>query len=91
MPDGFTPLELSLDVEADPWTDMRDAQVHPGVVERIGLMRGGTREGRATVMMLVRTDDGQWVVGETTLRLFTAAARSIAACPLASEPPNDVD
>lgn len=91
MPDGFLPLELSLDVEAAPWVDLRDAELHPGAIERAGVMRNGTSSGRATVMLLVRTDDGQYVVGETTLRLFLAAARAIAACPLAHEAPNGTD
>lgn len=78
------PLSVTPDVARAPWTDI--PQTAPqGRLERIGLLRNGTVEGRATVGLVVRLPDGTAVVAETTWRLFNAAARALAASPVASE------
>lgn len=82
------PLSITPDIERAPWTDI--PQTSPqGKLERLGLLRNGTHQGRATVGLVIRLPDGTAVVAETTWRLFNAAARALAASPVASEEPLD--
>jgi hypothetical protein len=78
-----TPLTITPDIDQAPWTDVEPAST--GELARIGLLRNGTTEGRASVGLLVQLPDGQQVVAQTTWRLFNAAARALAASPIASE------
>jgi hypothetical protein len=80
----MTPLDIRPDIEQKPWTDIpRDAP--QGMLTRIGLLRHGTSEGRASVAMVVTLDDGTQVVAQTTWRLMNAAVRALAASPVGSE------
>ncbi len=78
------PLTVTPDIERAPWTDI-PATTPQGKLERIGLLRNGTSEGRATVGLVIRLPDGTAVVAETTWRLFNTSARALAASPIASE------
>lgn len=78
------PLSITPDIERAPWNDIPHTTPQ-GKLERIGLLRNGTHEGRATVGMIIRLEDGTAVVAETTWRLFNSAARALAASPIASE------
>ena len=78
------PLTVTPDVERAPWTDIPPSAPH-GKLERIGLLRNGTEQGRATVGLVIKLDDGTHVVAETTWRLFNTSARALAASPIASE------
>lgn len=82
------PLTITPDIEQAPWTDIPQAAPQ-GRLERIDLLRNGTREGRAIVGFVVRLPDGTAVVAETTWRLFNTAARALAASPVASEETTD--
>lgn len=78
------PLSVIPDIERAPWSDL-PVNVLQGRLERLGLLRNGTQQGRATIAMVVRLPDGTPVVAETTWRLFNLAARALAASPIASE------
>jgi hypothetical protein len=78
------PLIVTPDIEQAPWTDIPHDTPH-GKLERIGLLRDGTLEGRATVGFVIRLPDGTAVIGETTWRLFDTSARALAATPIAAE------
>lgn len=78
------PLTITPDIERAPWTDIPHSAPQ-GKLERIGLLRNGTLEGRATIGLVVRLPDGTAVVAETTWRLFQAASRALSASPIASE------
>ncbi|HEY9413156.1 MAG TPA: hypothetical protein VIQ30_00220 [Pseudonocardia sp.] len=78
------PLSVTPDIDLAPWTDI-PATTPQGRLERIGLLRNGTSEGRATVGLVIRLPDGTAVVAETTWRLFNTSARALAASPIASE------
>lgn len=84
-PIPMTPLDVRPDIEQNPWTDVEPKALLHGQIERIGLLRHGTTGGRASVALLIRMDDGRAVIGETTWRLFHAAARALAASPVAQE------
>lgn len=83
------PLTVTTNIDLDPWTDLdRDQLIYnPGgvtaSVTRIGLLPDGTEQGRATVMFELKLPDGTPVIAETTWRLFNAAARALAASPVA--------
>lgn len=78
------PITITPDIERAPWTDIpQDTAL--GTLERIGLLRNGTKQGRATIGMIIRLPDGTAVVAETTWRLFNAASRALAASPVAAE------
>lgn len=78
------PLTVTPDIEGAPWADIPPAAPQ-GRLERIGLLRNGTHEGRASVGLVIRLPDGSAVVAETTWRLFRTAARALAASPIAAE------
>ena len=84
-----TPLEVSADLDRAPWSDLGARTVTHGMVQRIGLLPNGTQNGRASVALVIRTDDGRIVVAETTWRLFNVAARALAASPVAAAEPDD--
>ena len=50
-----------------------------GKVARVGRLPGGTQGGKSTVTLLITMPDGQQVLAETTLALFTSAARALQA------------
>lgn len=79
------PLTITPDIDRAPWNDLDEATTLDGKLERIGLLRNGTVQGRATIGIVVRLPDGTAVVGQTTWRLFNAAARALAASPVAAE------
>lgn len=79
----MTPLQLTLDIERAPWTDVDPVAI--GRVARIGLLRNGTKEGKASVAIVIETDDGQQIIGETTWALLRTAFGALAACPLVAE------
>lgn len=83
MPD----LTITPDIERAPWTDIEAPS--RGTLERIGLLRNGTVEGRATVALVIRLDDGTAVIVETTWRLFNTSARALAVSPVAQEETQD--
>lgn len=80
-----TALDVRPDMDRAQWTDVDPRQVTHGRLERVGLLRDGTKEGRASVALLIRTDDGRVVVAETTWRLLHNAAQLLAASPLGTE------
>lgn len=81
---GFTPLVVIPDVERAPFTDLGLNTPH-GRLERVGLLRNGTANGKASVAVVVQLDDGTHVIAETTWALFNGAARALAASPIAAE------
>jgi hypothetical protein len=82
----MTPLDVRTDMDTNPWTHVRPADLAgQGRLESVGLLRHGTAEGRATVALLVKLEDGRYVVAETTWRLFNSAARALAGSPAAAE------
>lgn len=80
-------LTITPDIDQAPWTDL--TEVIPGKLARIGLLRNGTEQGRATIALVIQLDDGTHVVAETTWRLFNASARALAASPVAREETQD--
>ncbi|MCU1677690.1 MAG: hypothetical protein JWM93_2448 [Frankiales bacterium] len=94
-------LTITPDIDRSPWVDLdlaaslnaahstvppvAGAPVQMARIERVGLLRHGTQEGRATVTVLVRLPDGSFVLAETTLRNAAMAARVIAASPAYAE------
>ena len=74
----MTTLDITPNLGAAPWTDLR--YVKPlGRISRVGRLPGGTQGGKSTVAILVTMPDGQQVLAETTLALFTGAARALQA------------
>lgn len=83
------PLTVTPDVDNNPWLDLRGKVANPDgtpiVIERIGLLRHGTKEGRATVAVVIRMPDGRALIAEQTWRNFKVAFAALAAGPAASE------
>jgi len=77
------PLSITTNLDINPWVDLKRDQIIPGTIERVGVLPNGTKQGRACVELFIRLPDGRVVVAETTLRLFSLAARAIAATPVA--------
>lgn len=80
-------LQITPDIEHAPWSDVDPT--YSGELERIGLLRNGTAEGRATVGLVVRLTDGRHVIVQTTWRLLHNAVRALAAGPVGSEETQD--
>ena len=84
-PDGtFTKIRVYPDGDG-AFSDVDRGTVLAGMIERVTLLRNGTQTGRAALAVLVRLPDGRAVIAQTTYRLAVAAARSIAASPIAAE------
>lgn len=77
------PLTITTNLELDPWSDLDRDEITPGTIERVGVLPNGTQQGRACVEFLIRTEDGQVIVAETTLRLFHMASHAVLATPIA--------
>jgi hypothetical protein len=83
-PDDFTDIAVYPDGDG-AFSDIDRSRLEAGMVERVALLRHGTRGGRASVAVLIRLADGRAVIGQTTYRLAQAAARALAASPVAAE------
>ncbi len=84
LPRDGSAMEVTLNLELDPWRGLSDTPIHGhGVIERIGLLPGGTAQGRPSVAMIVRLADGKHVVVECTWPLLESAVRAMAASPVA--------
>lgn len=81
----MTPLQITPDIDRAPWADLRLREGDAGLLVRIGLMRHGTVDGRASVVLLVDLPDGRRVVAQTTWALLRAAYVALAASPVAAE------
>ena len=78
-------IQVRLDVEAEPWVDLLDKPITMGKIKRAGMLRHGTKEGRATIALVGEMEDGTTVILETTWRLFKMAYTLMAASPVAAE------
>ncbi len=85
IPGGPTSLDISPDLDLDPWADLADLWAANGRLARIGLLSHGATGGQASVALAIRLDDGTRVCAETTWRLLHAAVRALAAGPVGSE------
>lgn len=56
-----------------------------GDLTDIGLMRHGTSEGKAAVMVIVTLPDGTQVIGQTTWALLRTAYAGLSASPIVAE------
>lgn len=82
---GFTPLSIITDVDQGfPFDrdNVLSGEAHLGAV---GILRNATTEGRAGIVIRVDLPDGTQVLAQTTWRLFSAAARALAASPIGSQ------
>jgi hypothetical protein len=68
--------ELSVGVGDGAWADIAEPVEFRGRIERVVLLRGGTRDGNPTVEVLIRTTDGRLVHANTTWRLWQGATRA---------------
>ncbi|HYC70023.1 MAG TPA: hypothetical protein VEB66_02385 [Opitutaceae bacterium] len=69
-------LQITPDLDQAPWVDLRGAfPSGMGVIERIGRLPRGTHSGRSVVAVVIRMPDGTRCIAETTLELFSAAAK----------------
>jgi len=84
-PIAGTPLDVRPDVAQAPYTELDPEATLHGQLVSIGLLRNGTTEGRASVALVARLDDGRYVIAETTWRLFNTASRALAASPAVAE------
>lgn len=88
----YTNLDLTLNIDEQPWLDIGDAGFAHGVLRRIAGIPLGSAHGNATVGLAVQLDDGTWVVAQTTLRLLHSAVDALAERykdDLATEPEGD--
>lgn len=84
---GATVLDIRADIERSPWTEAEAPRAKSGRLTSVGLLRAGTTTGRASIALLVQLPDGSTVIAQTTWRAFNAAARALAASPLAQAEP----
>lgn len=79
----MTPIQVTPDIGQNPWRDLDvDAS---GMVTRIGLLRNGTKLGKASVALVITTDDGQQIVGQTTWATLRMAYLALAGSAVAAE------
>lgn len=86
-----TPLSITPDIDAAPWSDLSPELMplnidgEPATIRRVGLLRHGTTEGRAVVLVDLVLPDGTTVIAQTTWRLWLTATRALEAGPVGSE------
>lgn len=80
------PLTIITNMEQHPWKDLLDlppdkyiSKDELGLVNRIGRLPRGTKEGNSTVCIQITMSDGRTVVGETTLKLLAMAFSAMKA------------
>lgn len=76
------PLQITLDLEVNPWRDLKGKTKDEDLakVTRIGRLPKGMDSGKSSIAIVIKTEDGREFVAETSLALFLAAARAIKAC-----------
>ena len=79
------PIQITFDLDRNPWTDLRDAEIDFGNVTRIGLLRHGTVEGNATVALVVTLEDGRQIGAQTTWALLRTVYGALNASPIVAE------
>jgi len=79
----MTPLDIRPNLEVAPWDDLTTDNCQGGRIERIGLLPNGTDQGRPTIALLIRLDNGTTVAAETTWALMNLAVRALNASPIA--------
>lgn len=72
----MTPLDIILEGDGC-WPDL--IGVEEAELEAVAAMPNGTAKGRPIVGLRIKLPDGSYVVAQTTLRLFNAAARAFDA------------
>jgi hypothetical protein len=78
-----TPLDIRSNLELNPWDDLAAGSCQGGRIERIGLLPNATNQGRPSVAILVRLEDGTTVAAETTWALIRFAVNGLEASPVA--------
>jgi hypothetical protein len=74
----MTEITITLNVEQDPWLDMRRPDlVHVTTPLRIGGLPGGMSSGKASVAIAAFLPDGRPVLLEASLDHFLAAAAAL--------------
>ena len=76
--EGFTPLEINLTGD-NAWPELQGQDVIHGKMTHTTILPRGTRNGKPSVAVRGKTDDGQEVVLETTWALFYSAAHAFEA------------
>lgn len=72
------PLDITPNIDNYPWTDC-EGLGELSAIDRIGLLPNGTASGQPVVMIKMVLPDGSTVVGQTSWKLFRAAARALDA------------
>jgi hypothetical protein len=78
-------LDIFQDSEQPSFPLRGELLIGQGELTAIGLLRHGTKGGKATVSMVITLRDGKQVFAETTWALFQTAATALAASPIAIE------
>lgn len=78
------PLEILMDVTVTPiYKEYEEGKrIEPqrlADVSALGILTKGTEEGRPVVIVRMQLADGNFVLGQTTLRLMQGAMRAFAA------------
>ena len=86
----MTMLTVIPDLEQQEFIDWKRAQAcnrkhGEGTVTGVGLMRNGTKGGKAVVMFRIEQPDGSQVIGQTTWALLRTAYGALAATPIVAE------
>ncbi len=86
----FVSLDIRPDLDQSPWTDLDAATATDARLVGVGLLPNGTTAGRAVAVLRVEVPiPGESVpltlLVQTTWRLFTTAARALAASPVIAE------
>lgn len=79
------PLNIFPDASVHFDLDPERPQIHEASLTSLGMLRHGTKGGRAVVVVVTTLPDGTQVVAQTTWALFNTAAKALAHTPIASE------
>ena len=68
-------LDVRINLRENPWSDYPE-DTPQGKIARIGFVPEATDAGKPTVGIAIEFENGDVVVGETTMALFVTAARA---------------
>jgi len=72
-------LQIVPNIDLNPWTDLKETvkQGRDGTVERIGRLPRGMESGASSIALVIKLNDGSYVIGQMSLKQFNLAHQAI--------------
>jgi hypothetical protein len=78
-------LSITMNLDAEPWSDLSELHVEDGVVERIGLLPDGMASGKPVCAMVVRLSNSEVVIAQVSWQMLKTAVHAFEVSPIVAE------